>query len=218
LLTPNKVVTKEADVREVFRNNKSIQFEPMVEWGLGRIFDLSDNGVRAFRYDLDGRGDMMLFNQHTFYGSALKEGPELQQLTMNFCRELYELLDQADEQVGDGDMEVGLRDWSRTLLGTASTNASLGPAMLERICPDILEHLWQFETDIFKFVFDLPHWLVPNVYKNREKILDAFEEYSKDPRNKETAVPMFPSREVHMRTAQMSDRDVGICHFSVWGG
>jgi hypothetical protein len=208
-------VTKEADVREVFRNNKSIQFEPMVEWALGRIFDLSDNGVRAFRYDLDGKGDMLIFNAHAFYGNALKEGPELEQLTLNFCRELYKLLDQVDEQVGDGAIDVGLRDWSRTLLGTASTTALFGPAMLERICPNILDRLWKFEADYFRFVFGLPRWIVPSAYKNREKLLDAFEEYAKDNRNKQGAASMVPNREVEIRRTAMSDRDVGVCHSTI---
>jgi hypothetical protein len=74
----NQVVTKEADIRVVFRSNKVFQFEPVTEWGLGRIFSLSDDGVRALRHDLDGKGDTLLFNQHAFYGNALKEGPELE--------------------------------------------------------------------------------------------------------------------------------------------
>ena len=213
-----QVVTKEADVREVFRSNKVLQFEPMVEWGLGRIFSLSDNGVRALRHDLDGKGDTMLFNQHAFYANALKEGPELELLTRGFSHALYELLDRFDEQVSDGAIEVGLRDWSRTLLGTAATTALLGPAMIERICPDILPNLWQFDTDLFKFVFGLPRWVIPDAYKNREKIIDALEEYTKDPRNKEGAVPMITAREDHMRRAGMSNRDIGACNFSVLSG
>ena len=218
LMPDDQVVTKETDVREIFRNNKVIQFEPMVEWGLGRIFALSDDGVRALRHDMDGKGDVMLFNQHTFYANALKEGPELEQLTQNFCRELYKLLDRFDEQVGDGTVEVELRDWSRTFLGTAATTALLGPAMLEHICPDILDHLWQFEMDLFKFVFGLPRWVIPNTHKNRDKIIDAFEEYSKDPHNKVGAVPMIPGREEHMRIAGMNNRDIGASNFSVWSG
>jgi hypothetical protein len=212
------VVTKEADVREVFRSNKVLQFEPMVEWGLGRVFSLSDDGVRTLRHDLDGKGDTMLFNQHAFYGNALKEGPELEQLTRGFCHGLYKLLDGLDEQVGDGAIEVELRDWSRTLLGTAATTALLGPAMLERICPDLLANIWQFEADLFKFVFGLPRWVIPDAYKNREKIVDAFEEFTKDPRNKEGAVPMITSREEIMRRGGMGDRDIGACSFSVLSG
>ena len=216
-LTPyDQVVTQEADVREVFRNNKILQFEPMVEWSLGRIFTLSDNGVRGLSHDLDGKGDTMLSNQHAFYGSALKEGPDLEQFTQNFCRELYKLLDRVDEQVGDGAMEVGLRDWSRMLLGTAATTASFGPAMLERICPDILDRFWQFETDFFKFVFNIPRWIIPDTYNNREKIVNAFEVYAKDPRNKEGAVPMIPGREVYMQIVGMDKRDIGVCHFSLF--
>jgi hypothetical protein len=190
----------------------------MVEWGLGALFSLSPDGVRALRHDLDGKGDTMLFNQHAFYGNALKEGPELEQLTRGFCHELYKLLDRFAEQVGDGTIEVGLRDWSRTFLGTAATTALLGPAMLERICPDILPNLWQFDTDLFKFVFGLPRWVISDAHKNREKIVDAFEEYTKDPRNKEGAVPMITAREEHMRGAGMNDRDISACTFSVWSG
>jgi len=58
-----------------------IKFEPMVEWALGRIFALSDDSVRAFRREMDGEGDSMLLNKHAFYNNALKEGPELEQLT-----------------------------------------------------------------------------------------------------------------------------------------
>ena len=212
----DQVVTKEADFREVFRNNKVIQFEPMVEWGLGRIFALSDDGVRALRHDMDGKGDMMVFNQHAFYANALKEGPELERLTQSFCRELYKLLDHFDEQVGDRAMEVGLRDWSTLLVGRASTIAMLGPAMLERICPNILDRGSQFEKDYFKFVFGLPRWIVPSAYSNRERIVDAFEEYARDPRNKEGAAPLITGREVYMRMSGMNDRDAGACHFAMW--
>lgn len=211
-------MTKEADVREVFRSNKVLQFEPMVEWGMNCIFALSDDGVRALRHDLDGKGDMMLFNQHAFYGNALKEGPELEKLTLGFCHALYKLLDKFDEQLSDGAVEVELRDWSSTLIGTAATTAMLGPAMIERICPDILTYLWQFEREYFKFIFGLPRWLVPDTYKNREKIIDALEEYSKDPRNLECAVPMITAREEQMRRAGMKDRDIAASNFSVLSG
>ena len=211
-------MTKEADFREVFRSSKVLQFEPIVEWGLGRIFSLSADGVRAFRHDLDGKGDTMLFNQHAFYSNALKEGPELEQVTRGFYHELYKLLDKFDEQLSDGAIEVGLRDWSSTIVGTAATTAILGPAMMERICPDIIAYLWQFERDIFKFVFGLPRWVVPNAYKNREKIVDAFEEYSKDPRNMEGAVRMITARDEHMRRAGMKNRDIGASNLSVISG
>jgi hypothetical protein len=211
-----QVVTNEADVHAVFRSNKFLQFEPIVEWGLGIIFTLSTNGARALRHDMNGEGDTLLSSSHAFYGSALKEGPELQQLGQNFCHELYELLDKLDEQVGDGTKEVELRDWSRTLLGTAATNATLGPGMLERICPDLLTYLWQFEVDLFKFVFGLPRWVISKEYKNREKMVDAFEEYAKDPRSKDGAIPMFLTREPGLRTIGMSERDIGICHLSIW--
>ena len=216
LMPDDQVVTKDADVREVFRNSKALQFEPLVEWGLPRVFTLSDDGVRALRRDMDGKGDTLLSNQHAFYGNALKEGPELEQLTQNFCRELYKLLDQFDEQVSDGATEVELRDWSRLFLGTAATTAMLGPAMLERICPNILDRGWQFERDYFKFVFGLPRWVIPNPYNNREKIIDAFEEYVREPRNLEGAVPMISVRGEHMQLAEMKDRDIGACHFAIW--
>jgi len=77
---------------------------------LGRIFALSDDGVRTFRRKMDGEGDSMLFNKHAFYNNALKEGPELERLTQSFCRELYKLLDRFDEQVGDSNAELGIRD------------------------------------------------------------------------------------------------------------
>lgn len=211
-------MTKDADVREIFRSNKVLQFEPIVEWGIGRVFSVSDDGVRALSHDLDGKGDTMLFNQHSFYANALKEGPELEQLTRSFCDGLYKQLDRFDEQVGDGAIEVGLRDWSRTLLGTAATTALLGPAMLERICPDIGPNLWQFEADLFKFVFGLPRWAIPDAYKNREKIVSAFEEFVKDPRNQEGAVPMITVRRDTMQRAGMGNRDIGACTFSVWAG
>jgi hypothetical protein len=188
----------------------------MAEWGMARLFELSDNGVRALRYDLDGKGDMLIFNAHAFYGNALKEGPELEQLTLNFCRELYKLLDQVDEQVGDGSIDVGLCDWSRTLLGTAATTALLGPAMLERICPNILDCLWKFEADYFRFVFGLPRWIIPSAYTNRDKLLDVFQEYAKDSRNKQGAASVISDREVEIRRTAMSDRDIGACHLGIW--
>jgi len=108
LLRPSiQVVTKEANVREAFRNSKVLQFGPMVEWGLGHIFSLRDDGVCGLLDDLDGKGDTMLFNQHAFYGNALEEGRELEKLTQSFCREMYKLLDRFNEQVGDDAIEVG---------------------------------------------------------------------------------------------------------------
>jgi hypothetical protein len=90
--------------------------------------------------------------------------------------------------------------------------------MLAHICPDILSDLWQFDTDLFKFISGLPRWIIPDAYKNREKIVDAFEEYTKDPRNKDGAVPMIISREEQMRKAEMGDRDIGAHTFALWFG
>ena len=169
--------------------------------------------------EVDATGDSLFRNAHLFYRDALKPGPQLDALTLRFLyylqKELDAFDDAAQQQTG-APAPTSLNTWSKTILGTASTNAMMGPSLL-RADPDLLPSVWLVETGFFLFVNKIPRLFAGKHYRARDHVLKAFTSYFEDGRNKEGgAARMIWDREVQLREKGLSTRDVAAYSYSAF--
>jgi hypothetical protein len=163
--------------------------------------------------EVDETGDSIFRNAHVFYRDALKTGPQLDLLTIKFLRHLENTFDEF--QASHGSEDISLHTWSRTMLGTASTNAVMGPALL-RDNPDLLPSVWLIEEGFFLFVNKIPRIFAKANYRARDRVLAAFTSYFTDEENKEEGAPMIWDRVVQLRAKDMSTRDIASYSYSAY--
>ncbi len=158
-------------------------------------------------------------NSHGFYRDALREGTALNEFTASFldCLNVELAKEDAKIDASPKGMKIRLRDWARTILGTASTIAMMGPQILEEE-PDLLKYNWQFDQDQVSFTIGSPRFLIRKQYANREKLIRAFEKVYKDRETKQhDAIWWIPGRQRMLAEAGMtSDYDVGASTLPVW--
>jgi hypothetical protein len=163
--------------------------------------------------EVDETGDSIFRNAHVFYRDSLKSGPQLDVLTVKFLRYLQTEFDKFDAQQTSND--VSLRIWSKTMLGTASTNAIMGPALL-RDNPDLIPSVWLVETGFFLFVNKIPRIFARKNYRARDHVHTAFTNYFSDDKNKEEGAPMIWDRVTQLRAKGMTTRDVAAYSYSAY--
>ena len=166
--------------------------------------------------EVDASGDSLFRNGHLFYRDALKPGPQLDALTLRFLHYLQKELDAFDNIAHQtASIPTSLNTWSKTILGTASTNAMMGPSLL-RAHPNLLPSVWLVETGFFLFVNKIPRLLAWKHYRARDHVLEAFTSYFEDERNKEGGERMIWEREAQLRQKGLSTRDVAAYSYSVY--
>jgi hypothetical protein len=163
--------------------------------------------------EVDETGDSIFRGAHVFYRDALKPGPQLNLLTIKFLRHLRSLFDEFEDTQASND--ISLYIWSKTMLGTASTNAMMGPALL-RNNPDLLPSVWLVETGFFLFVNKVPRIFAKAHYKARDHVLKAFTNYLSNEANEEEGSAMIWDRVVDMRARGMSVKDMAGYSYSAY--
>ena len=162
---------------------------------------------------MDETGDSIFRNAHVFYRDALKVGPEINVLTVNFLHYLEKKFDEFEALHTSGD--ISLHHWSKMMLGIASTNAMMGPALL-RDNPDLLPSVWLVEQAFVLFVNRIPRMFARKYYRARDCVLAAFTSYFADERNKEGSAVMMWVRESQLRAKGMSTRDIAAYSYAAY--
>jgi hypothetical protein len=163
--------------------------------------------------EVDETGDSIFRNAHVFYREALKVGPQLDLLTISFLRYLQEVFEDFEAKQTPDD--VSLWTWSRMMLGTTSTNAMMGPALL-RDNPDLLPSVWLVERGFFFFVNRIPRMFAGQYFRARDHALAAFTSYFSNESNKEGSAPMMWDREIELRAKGMTTKDVAAYSYSAY--
>jgi hypothetical protein len=162
--------------------------------------------------EVDETGDSIFRSTHVFYRDALKPGPQLDRLTTAFLFYLNKVL---DDYAAKPLEDVRLYTWSLTMLGTASTNAMMGPSLL-RDNPDLLQSVWLVENGFFLFVNRIPRIFARKYYQARDRVNAAFTEYFSDEKNREGGMPVIWEREVRLRSKGLTTRDVAAYSYSAY--
>jgi len=198
-----KVFPSPKDANIIYRKSKVLSFLPLIESHVAPAWGISNDGLTRLMSEEDG--DSMLQDAHVFYRDALKEGPQLEQLTLKFVNYVRAALD--DWFASDIHNEpTSLRPWSRKMLGSAATNAVCGPSILRKY-PEALDWVNKVDQSFFVYVNNLPRFAAGDAYKSRDRIMDAFAEYLDDESNRRDGAPMIWERDDQMRQKGMNLQD-----------
>lgn len=87
--------------------------------------------------------------------------------------------------------EVGLYDWIRDRMFTASTTALMGDKLL-KMYPDYCQDFFKFDSEFLSFFFQLPSFMLRDAIARREKIFDNLEAWSKEMQRLSGGAPIDP--------------------------
>lgn len=128
--------------------------------------------------------------EHEMNAAYLTRPERVNELTAHFTRVLDEVFSKdADEIVKKG--SVGLYDWLRDRMFTASTTVLLGEKILE-MYPNYCEDFFKFDQDFLPFFFGLPNFMLGDAVARRKRLLDKLEEWSKAMHEQSGGTPIDP--------------------------
>lgn len=87
--------------------------------------------------------------------------------------------------------EIGLYDWIRDRMFTASTTALMGEKLLE-MYPDYCQDFFKFDGEFLSFFFRLPSFMLRDAIARRKKIFDKLEAWSKEMHRLSGGTPVDP--------------------------
>ncbi|TFK62657.1 cytochrome P450 [Pluteus cervinus] len=207
------VFTHNRDVSVVYRKSKELPFTPLIENHAGHAWGISPHGMKRLSA-IDESGDSLFRNAHPFYRDALKPGPQLDLVTIQFLSYLQDALDQFDRDQTTVTERL-FYNWSTTMLGKSSTNAMMGPSLLKN-SPRFLRDAFEVDKGFFYFVNKVPRMFAKKQYAARDRVLDALEKYFSDPQVIAESAPMIRDREVQLREKGLTTRDIGAYSFSAY--
>ena len=195
----------------VFRKAKELPFLPLIENLSGLAWEISSDGMKRLS-EVDESGDSLFRNAHEFYRDALKPGPSLEDLTTKFLSYLQKGFDEYEAKPPS---DISFNYWSKIMLGTASTNAVMGPKFLQDH-PGLLPSVWLVDRGFFFFVNRVPRMFAKKNYQARDRVLAALRDYFSDPKNKEGSAPMIWDRADQMYEKGMTLKDVAAYTYSAY--
>ncbi|KAK3072640.1 hypothetical protein LTR53_006455 [Teratosphaeriaceae sp. CCFEE 6253] len=133
-----------------------------------KVFQLPDDQIHNAE-----KGKHM---EHEMNSKYLTNFERVNELTAQFCKVLGEVLVQDAADVACLD-RVGLYQWLRDRMFTASTTALMGEKLLERY-PGYCEDFFGFDGDFLSFFFQLPRLLMGEAFNRRQRLLDKLEAWS----------------------------------------
>ncbi|KAG8769949.1 hypothetical protein FRC20_001720 [Serendipita sp. 405] len=201
--------------RQAAWKEKAVNFDEVVEWGLKTIFGVSEDAVRKLHLHDSTNTGSMYDSVHTFYRDNMAPGEKLNLMTTSFLhwmdKDIQDVTRQLEAAPG-GEIKVNLADWVRLRLGIPSTNAFLGPEVLQ-LDSTMLDRMFKMDNDFLLLSSGLPKWIHKDAHDNVSKMIEAIENgYRRD----STALPFMTSRMDQMAEREVSWRDQAAITFTVW--
>ncbi|KAH9819862.1 25-hydroxycholesterol 7-alpha-hydroxylase-like [Teratosphaeria destructans] len=110
----------------------------------------------------------------------LAKNERVNELTAHFTKVLKTVLDEDAGQIVELE-EIGLYEWLRDRMFTASTTALLGERLLQ-MYPDFCQDFFGFDNDFMSFFFQLPSFMLRDAIKRRTRIFDNLEKWAAEMR------------------------------------
>ncbi|KAH9988970.1 cytochrome P450 [Xylariaceae sp. FL0662B] len=180
-------------VNQVFRSSKQLASKPgaifAVKYLLGTpsecisFYEADDSGMAATpkKESTTKQGDRIHYHQHHSAQKYLA-AQHLSHLSERFVETLARNLEVIDAKAKKGNsqndwVEVpDLYSFVQRHVGAAAIEVLMGSEIL-RLHPTLLDDYRTFEQSVPKFARCLPRWLLPQEYKNRDKLLDAIKKW-----------------------------------------
>ncbi|CAJ2510536.1 Uu.00g095050.m01.CDS01 [Anthostomella pinea] len=129
-------------------------------------------------------------SQHEMNSQYLTKHERVNELTSHFTRVLEEVLEKDAREVVELE-GIGLYEWLRDRMFTASTTALMGEKLLQ-VYPTYCRDFYQFDKEFLSFFFQLPKFMMGDALKNRDRIFDKLEEWSNEMHRLSGGSPVDP--------------------------
>ena len=141
--------------------------------------------AQQVQYAMDG-----MHFEHEMNAAYLTRPERVNELTATFCKVLDSVLSKDAEDMVKKD-SVGLYDWLRDRMFTASTVALLGDNIL-KMYPNYCEDFFKFDQEFLAYLFGLPNFMLREAIVRRKRLLDKLEEWSKAMHEESGGEPIDP--------------------------
>ena len=128
--------------------------------------------------------------EHEMNAAYLTRPERVNELTAHFTRVLDEVFSKDAEDIVDKD-SIGLYDWLRDRMFTASTTALLGEKILN-MYPNYCEDFFNFDQEFLKYFFGIPKFMMGDGPARRKRLLDKLEGWSKAMHEQSGGQPIDP--------------------------
>jgi hypothetical protein len=114
--------------------------------------------------------------EHEMNAAYLTRPERVNELTATFTKVLESVLSRDAEEIVNKE-SVGLYDWLRDRMFTASTVALLGDELL-KMYPNYCKDFFDFDQEFLAYLFGIPSFMMRDAIVRRKRILDKLEEWS----------------------------------------
>lgn len=128
--------------------------------------------------------------EHEMNSKYLTNFDRVNELTSHFTRVLEQVLDRDAEEMVKLP-EIGLYDWLRDRMFTASCTALLGEKLLE-MYPTFCEDFYGFDSDFLSFFFKFPKFVMKEAIERRNRMFTELEEWSGEMHRLSGGTPVDP--------------------------
>lgn len=147
-----------------------------------QVFKMTSDQAKAA---LDGKHSEEITN-----GKYMINYERVNELTEEFTKSLDDVLGRDAESIVEMG-EMGLYEWLRDRMFTASCYALLGEKLLE-MYPNYCEDFYEFDQEFLKFFFRFPPFLIREATQRRDRIFDNLEKWSKEMHRLSGGTPVDP--------------------------
>ena len=177
-LTRMYVVTAPHISTEIQRNNKTLQFDPMVPELLPRVLGMDSKAVAILKNNCTQVGGRfgILADIHQEMASAMATGPTLDNMLVATVDELrVELRRNISAQ------PVDLLEWTMHIFTLATARALYGPQNPIAVDPSLEADFWQFDRNLGLLLINIfPKITARGPFYARERCVQGFKEYVSD--------------------------------------
>ncbi|WQF90252.1 Putative cytochrome P450 [Colletotrichum destructivum] len=166
------MVTNPQHIRKMLRSSRILTNRPMMVFVMMKWFYAPPESMHHYTAHEDSnREDEHIHDQQAGISIKFLSGQHLQGMSERYMSTLQKRLDALPLE-GEGQwLEIpDFYTWLRDQVTPTSIEAMFGSRLVE-MYPDISTDFWKFDDNIANFSRNLPRWLIPNAYKNRDKLL-----------------------------------------------
>jgi hypothetical protein len=227
------IVTKDSDVRTVFRNSTSLTFEIFAQEilndlgcsqsaikSLYGISESSNQYARELKSTSPAKITRQLHHHQLFPGNLINDiGADfIQYFEKTMTVDYLKAQEGYATPLDDDTVTVSLFALNSDIFTNAAQEAYFG-SRLRTIEPNMAWTMLEFDDLAWQLLFKYPPFLSRRMRAAKDKAVDALEQYFACPQTERTDTAWFtPTFETEMRKADLNNRDLAISAMTIYWG
>jgi hypothetical protein len=144
------------------------------------------------KYDENGKDVSAKKRQDDIWHEFLMKTENVNELMTEFRRLFQGSVDEDERLKNNKALEIGITEWMRSHMFSASAVALLGSKVLE-VYPELVDDFWPFDTAILALFFGLPKAMVRKEHEAADRIISGMQKWHEVAKIETAGTPMDPS-------------------------